>query len=360
MTLRRKGTQPSTLDSQPSEVPPIVHDVLRSPGYPLDVATRTFMEPRFGHDFSDVRVHTDAAAAESARQINALAYTVGRDIVFESGQYAPETLAGQKLFAHELTHVRQQSSAPNISRQEPIFSALNESDDAKETEAQATAFESLIFTPNTLRQLPAPQIQRQKASGLPYWQPRTDPDEEAQRLEAINIVKSESKTIIGAGATYKVAPEAIAGAILWEALENPYHRSFNRLGPGKVHVWELSGKSEAEKVEDEKRVVPPAQDSDVRKARLQQPKWAAIYIAAIMRRHADNYLKIAGVDISNNVGVLCTLYQGGHSEERAQKLAEKRKLDPKAQPQAGDEMGPWVEKNLDSIKGLLNPGPRPH
>ena len=346
---------------KPATSPPFRALALQpSPGCPLDGATRAFMEPRFGHDFSEVRVHADAAAAESAREINALAYTVGRDIVFGDGQYAPQTLPGQKLLAHELTHVRQQSSAANFSRQEPIFSAVNESDEAKETEAQATAGESLVFPAKTLRQLSAPQIQRQKASGLPYWQERTDPDQEAQRLEAINIVKNESKTIMGAGAHYKVAPEAIAGAILWEALENPYHRSFSRLGPGKVHVSEGFGKSEAEKVEDEKRVAPAAPDSDARKTRLQQPKWAVIYIAAIMRRHADNYLKIAGVDISNNVGVLCTLYQGGHSEERAQKLAEKRKLDPKAQPQAGDEMGPWVEKNLDSIKGLLNPGPRPH
>ena len=61
-----------------NEVPPIVHEVLRSPGQPLDAATRAFMEPRFGHDFSNVRVHTDAKAAESARTVNALAYTVKR------------------------------------------------------------------------------------------------------------------------------------------------------------------------------------------------------------------------------------------------------------------------------------------
>jgi hypothetical protein len=70
-------------------VPPIVNEVLRSPGQPLDAAICTFMEPRFGYDFSQVRVHTDARAAESARAVNALAYTVGRDVVFGAGQYAP-------------------------------------------------------------------------------------------------------------------------------------------------------------------------------------------------------------------------------------------------------------------------------
>jgi Domain of unknown function (DUF4157) len=92
-----------------SGVPPIVHDVLNSPGRPLDAAAQAFMEPRFGHDFSGVRVHTDARAAESARSVNALAYTVGRDIVFGPDQYTPETTAGKRLLAHELTHVVQQS-----------------------------------------------------------------------------------------------------------------------------------------------------------------------------------------------------------------------------------------------------------
>jgi hypothetical protein len=95
-----------------NSVPPIVHDVLRSPGQPLDAATRAFMEPRFGHDFSQVQVHTDARAAESARAVHALAYTVGRDVVFGAGQYELGTHAGQRLMAHELTHVVQQATTP--------------------------------------------------------------------------------------------------------------------------------------------------------------------------------------------------------------------------------------------------------
>jgi hypothetical protein len=90
------------------EVPSIVHEVLRSPGQPLDGATRAFMEPRFGHDFSRVRVHTDAKAAESAQAVNAFAYTVGNDVVFGTGSYAPTTSAGRNLVAHELVHVIQQ------------------------------------------------------------------------------------------------------------------------------------------------------------------------------------------------------------------------------------------------------------
>lgn len=89
------------------EVPDEVNDVLRTPGQPLDAETRAQMEPRFGHDFSNVRVHTDAAAAESAQAVDALAYTVGSDVVFNTGKFSPGTEGGRKLLAHELTHVTQ-------------------------------------------------------------------------------------------------------------------------------------------------------------------------------------------------------------------------------------------------------------
>lgn len=91
-------------------VPPIVNEVLQSPGQPLDAATRAFMEPRFGHDFSHVRIHTDRLAAESASAVSTLAYTVGRDIVFAATQHAPHSDVGRGLLAHELTHVVQQGA----------------------------------------------------------------------------------------------------------------------------------------------------------------------------------------------------------------------------------------------------------
>ena len=92
--------------------PRAVTEVLRAPGHPLEAATRGFFEPRFGHDFGSVRVHSDAQAAESARAVDALAYTVGRNIVFDTGLYRPGEPAGRALLAHELTHVVQQRAAP--------------------------------------------------------------------------------------------------------------------------------------------------------------------------------------------------------------------------------------------------------
>ncbi len=92
------------------DAPSIVSEPLRSSGHPLDPLTRSFMEERFAHDFSHVRIHTDARAAEAAHAVNALAYTVGNDVVFGAGQYATGSNEGRRLLAHELTHVVQQGS----------------------------------------------------------------------------------------------------------------------------------------------------------------------------------------------------------------------------------------------------------
>jgi hypothetical protein len=97
--------------AQESTVPESVHDILNSPGQPLDAATRSFMEPRFGRDFSGVRVHTDSRAAESASAMEANAFTSNGNIVFGVNQYAPHTESGRRLLSHELTHVAQQEQA---------------------------------------------------------------------------------------------------------------------------------------------------------------------------------------------------------------------------------------------------------
>lgn len=89
-----------------------VHNVVSSAGAPLPADLRADMEGRFGHDFGDVRVHNDAAAHASAKSVNAQAYTVGSNIVFDSGRYDPGSDAGKHMIAHELTHVVQQRSGP--------------------------------------------------------------------------------------------------------------------------------------------------------------------------------------------------------------------------------------------------------
>lgn len=105
--LQRKG---DGSNDEKLEAPPIVAEALGSGGHPLDNHSRSFMEGRFGYDFGNVRIHTDAVAAKSAQSINALAYTSGNSIVFGEGQYAPGSTSGKRLLAHELTHVVQQNS----------------------------------------------------------------------------------------------------------------------------------------------------------------------------------------------------------------------------------------------------------
>jgi hypothetical protein len=100
--------RPSAVPARPGQVPPVVYEVLRGPGAPLDARTRGLMESRLGTGLGHVRVHTDARASESADAVNSVAYTVGRSIVFGAGHYAPRDQAGQRLLAHELAHTVQQ------------------------------------------------------------------------------------------------------------------------------------------------------------------------------------------------------------------------------------------------------------
>jgi hypothetical protein len=108
-TTLQRGIQHAT---PLGDVLPTINQVLPTDGgFPLEDDTRRFMEQRFQHNFTQVRVHTSPQAAKLARTVNARAYTIGNNMVFDEGQYAPETNIGRRLLAHELTHVVQQTSA---------------------------------------------------------------------------------------------------------------------------------------------------------------------------------------------------------------------------------------------------------
>jgi len=133
MQLRRRSVN----SDMPSVVPHVVYDVLRSPGEPLDQKARAFFEPHFDRDFSRVRLHTDNKAAESARSVNAFAYTVGDHIVFQAGRYNPSSTNGRSLLAHELAHVVQnRNSGVSLSGS---FKAVSHPSDASEQEATGVA-----------------------------------------------------------------------------------------------------------------------------------------------------------------------------------------------------------------------------
>ena len=102
--MRKKPSPLSRMETN-DEVTNRINDTNSSEGSSLDLRTREFMESRFGYDFGNVRIHTSQEAAESAIRANALAYTMGNDIVFGEGYYRPDTMQGKRLLAHELTHV---------------------------------------------------------------------------------------------------------------------------------------------------------------------------------------------------------------------------------------------------------------
>jgi hypothetical protein len=175
MPYRKPAAQRSTLisrvqSSAPRDstgaqaVPAIVHDVLASPGKPLDSGTRAYFEPRFGHDFGNVRVHADTKATESARLIDALAYTVGSDIVLGEARRTSSADKQRSLLAHELTHVLQQGAAPACSGNDRLFSRPS---DSAEREADLTAGAALAGKPLTVRAQPVSRIQRQAAGDSP-------------------------------------------------------------------------------------------------------------------------------------------------------------------------------------------------
>ena len=194
ISVQREAAGPAIDPRAPS----LVRDVIGSSGRPLDASTRASMEPRFGYDFSQVRVHNDERAAESARAVSANAYTVGNHVAFGAGHYAPGTQNGQRLMAHELTHVVQQGSGPVAGRPVGNGISLSEPADPFEERARRTA-SAVTAIPNGV----APET-----ATLPR-NPISGPSLSLQRDTAGNV-----------GAIAGVAGAAIGvGALIYAALQ---------------------------------------------------------------------------------------------------------------------------------------------
>jgi hypothetical protein len=165
--LQRAAGNASTSALMDEERSP-VHDVIASGGSPLPADVRADMEGRFGNDFGDVRVHTDGSASQSAKSVNAQAYTVGSNIVFQRDKYDPGSDAGRHMLAHELTHVVQQRSGPVDGTDAGGGVKVSDPSDRFEREAVANA-DRLTATPSPassgdVQRLPdadGPAIQRE-------------------------------------------------------------------------------------------------------------------------------------------------------------------------------------------------------
>lgn len=152
------GGAASLVAQREEEAVSAVHDVVRSGGEPLAADVRADMEGRLGHDFGDVRLHTDGAADSSARAVSAHAYTVGSHIAFQRSAYEPGTDAGRQTLAHELVHVVQQRSGPVDGTDAPGGIRVSDPSDRFEREAASTAAQ--VSGPAAVSAAPA-QVQRE-------------------------------------------------------------------------------------------------------------------------------------------------------------------------------------------------------
>lgn len=172
----------------PAEAPTIVHEVLHSPGEPLSQSVRSQFEPGFGQDLGKVRVHTGQRAAQSAEAVNAVAYTVGADVVFANGQYAPDTERGRRLLAHELTHVRQQGAFHAPGQSLPVATGEDSQEGAARS-AEAT------IAPPVLSPISTPMVQRDKGDA-----------------KAVDIDKMDWKDAVDLAETNAKAPKTKSAA----------------------------------------------------------------------------------------------------------------------------------------------------
>ena len=216
-----QAAQPGGPHAAAGEAPAGVREALRSPGQPLDTATRAYFEPRFRRDFSGVRVHTDTDAAASARKLAARAYTLGSDIVFSAGAFSPGTSAGRRLLAHELVHTAQQRGG--AAAQTPSVSSPA---DAAEREADAAAAAALAgrSMPLTARP-PAGQVLRDtkeyETEGIAL-DPVAIADWSTRSYWAQKVLAALAVTNIGSAATRLAASEErdAVFAVLWNTYQS--------------------------------------------------------------------------------------------------------------------------------------------
>ena len=176
-----------------------VHDVIKSGGRPLEPDVREDMEARLGHDFSDVRVHDDTAAAASATAVNAHAYTVGPNVVFQRDKYDPSTQEGKTTLAHELTHVVQQRSGPVEGTSAPGGIKISNPSDRYERDAASNA-ERVMAAPVAPVQTAAvsaagPSVQRHATEEEPGVQGMfvQRQEEEEEQVQGLFVQRAEGE-----------------------------------------------------------------------------------------------------------------------------------------------------------------------
>jgi hypothetical protein len=232
--LQKKSVEAAEVSAY--ETPASVHDALRMPGQPLDSATHAYFGPRFGRDFAQVRVHTERQAAASAETIRADAYTLGDDIVFASGKFAPSTPAGRKLLAHELTHVVQQGAAPTAATHSSAGAAGEGTTEAGDLRT------SQVSEPGRLQRQPKGGQDLPKANACPPIE-RGEMEEAAKaQLRLVERIPQQEWLIYGFPIGSSEISEAEAGGFYCRHRQEIDARpSYLRDGPGSAGGARLFG-----------------------------------------------------------------------------------------------------------------------
>ena len=394
-------------------IPPAVERVLASTGGAIDPVTRNFMESRFGHDFSGVRVHTDELAAESAKAINAHAYTSGSSIVFGASRYAPDTTEGRRLLAHELTHVVQQRGGHSSVQ---AFGRGASIDGHRGAEAQADAVADAVLRGGALPAigrfdlalareadrdrewqaacvkrlggcastrdggLPDPAIlsrynaECRRTTGFEEDVTPTDVECKTPQREAANAelsfelqdapISSDPKKraarwlmahraeIESAELRFRVDRRAIAGAIAWEAIENVRAAwTPSSVGPGKVHIHthRIAGENTVAKQVEDRHYLPPKSFDD-RKKLLATAEGSITYIGAIMRAGAD-IAKAKGLDIADDPLVLTWFYNSKDLPGWEEHL--NKRAAGTAFKTVDNPMSKWVQDNMAALEAAV-------
>ncbi|HET7229579.1 MAG TPA: DUF4157 domain-containing protein [Longimicrobium sp.] len=212
-------------------------DAATGEGRPLDPATRGWFEPRFGHDFGRVRVHAGARAGASARALNADAYTLGSDIVFAPGRYAPHTSAGRALLAHELAHVAQPPSTPMVLRKPAGAAPALDEPDAGPTPQEVQDYQAYLNENKDTEEMPT---SRDRALVLARRRLRG----EAVALPANGDALLVLELLYGAPLhEHRAAALGLLDQMDATVLEGMVSRA-PEPGRGKINVWQLAARFE--------------------------------------------------------------------------------------------------------------------
>lgn len=386
--LLRSSINRGAVDRHDESVPPIVHDVLNSPGQPLDPATQAFFGQRFSYDLSDmpvrpipglarselsvgapndrfeqeadltakrvmrspaesngfamrprydftqVRVHDDARAAASARSVNALAYTVGRDIVFGEGQYEPGTVNGKRLLAHELTHVVQQQA-----RATPLPVVQRDADKPKADKDKAD--KDKADKPDEKKPEKKAESWTRKHTDGPWL---LDGDKPSYQVWFDHVLPT-----VPAGATQLWQVVEITKAFLTGECENKSEKEF------RIDVVKISDRKQIHDDWAWKRDDDPCFAMDVSKATVgfddQKSNFSQQTNVLASAGLAKDVLKKMGPPIGSYVGTY-TFAKGANCKKCPDKLKElqKEKGAPDGEALAIDGVGSWTSKSKSKSK----------